>query len=462
MLFEMTLFANFVLHHLFIGAGLLLALRAIQRWASPGTELMSWLWVTAFFISTLMPFLVFSPEPQASVLVGAGKMIMAPEIRRAEPMVIRDTLVPVTQWHVPSGMVYQVSWGLYGFFILWMLGCGWRVVSLYRAFQRTLRLKEQASPMSNCQECADVAADVLRSGTAASPMATGLLAPVIIMPSALLSQGKPSEIKSVLLHEQAHIQRRDLWVSLAQEWVAVVFWWSPVMRALNHQIHLSRELACDLRAASQLESQQDYAQSLLNCARLMLTQKRNVLAMGLFGKKKELTMRIQHMLNNKSAKTPALAQVLLACGAFAFSGIALSAVLTPKVNMAQIKTESNHFSELSPAKSELLIEAVSMGDQSLIQNMVQQGLDINTPLLGDGTALMLAVKSDQPQLVKSLLEMGADVNQSSHGDGNPLIVAAMNGRLELAEYLLAQGADVNAIVPGDETPLINCISSDLI
>jgi ankyrin repeat protein len=85
--------------------------------------------------------------------------------------------------------------------------------------------------------------------------------------------------------------------------------------------------------------------------------------------------------------------------------------------------------------------------------MIDQGVDINTPLISDGTALIIAVKNNDHDLVSALIGLGADVNQSALGDGNPLIAAAVTNHLTIAEYLLDKGADIDAIVKDGETTL---------
>ena len=111
-------------------------------------------------------------------------------------------------------------------------------------------------------------------------------------------------------------------------------------------------------------------------------------------------------------------------------------------------------SQQNQQQADQLIQAIKQNQLSKIEQMINNGFDINTPLQGDGTTLMLAVKHNNPSLVDSLINLGADINQASLGDGNPLIVASKQGHLNMVKHLIDLNADINAIVKHDETALI--------
>jgi len=258
-----------------------------------------------------------------------------------------------------------------------------------------------------------------------------------------------------VLHELAHIQRNDIWFSHFQEFIAIVFWWSPVIRLLNNKIHIDRELACDLRAVKQLNNNKQYAQSLIDCAKLMITQHRSVLAMGLFSQKKELNNRVNTVLKSKAIKTPSVLAIITTCIGLSVLTVKTSQAFVPQISINDTRQNAQHYSLLPSAQGEQLIAAVMKNDIATIEQLQNQGVDINTPAIGDGTALIIAVKENNRQMVQALIDLGANVDQSSRGDGNPLITAAMTNNIELAQLLIDNGANINAIVKHDETPLIN-------
>jgi beta-lactamase regulating signal transducer with metallopeptidase domain len=456
MMIEYTLLTTLAFHHLVIGALLITTLWLLNRFLPSSAELKSWLWMTAFVISTIVPFSLITPEK-----VGAVTSITTDDTRvtlvSGEPLTLGNHPLlgaPEQYWHFPSNLVFSFSYLLTFALIVWLVGSLWRAFSSLRTVMRTHQLMratlEKMSLLSDY-----IGVDVYSSNRVSSPLVVGFLKPKVILPKSIIEQLPEQQLKAILLHEHAHIQRKDNWFGLFQELLAILFWWSPIIRVLNKQIHVEREISCDLRAATKLDNGKQYAQSLLDCAKLMVNEQRNVLAMGLFSKKKELSHRVGAVLNYKTFKRPHAFVIVLLCMGLGVSTIQAAQSFSPKVSIKDTIADARHYSLLSYDEGSQLIDAVMRNDINAIKALQNEGVDINTPALGDGTALMIAVKKDKANMVKGLLALGADVDQSSEGDGNPLIVAAMSNNVKLAELLLDNGADINAVVPRDETPLIN-------
>jgi hypothetical protein len=104
---------------------------------------------------------------------------------------------------------------------------------------------------------------------------------------------------------------------------------------------------------------------------------------------------------------------------------------------------------------ELLTETAERGDIETLRHYLDNGVDVNTVAVGDGTALIGAARGGQFETAKFLIGRGADVNLDSPGDGNPLIAAAANGYADIVRLLLSEGAEIDAVVEGDENALIN-------
>jgi ankyrin repeat protein len=117
--------------------------------------------------------------------------------------------------------------------------------------------------------------------------------------------------------------------------------------------------------------------------------------------------------------------------------------------------EYNNTSTISPLKGEILIEMIHNSAVGGIEQLINEGLNINATIIGDGTPLIIAVRDNNKKVVESLIQWGADINLSAKNDANPLITAAMNNHLALAEMLFLQGANIDAVIDDDETALIN-------
>lgn len=454
MLYTYTLFSTFAVHHLVLGIGLFLLLNLLFRFVKVSAEIRSWLWATAFLAATLVPFAAFVPDNifrltmQHTIVQGDS-----PVERVAMPMVEIAGEPDTPLWHVPEGFVFESVNILSMFLVVWLIGSLWRFIQVLRSCFNTLSLLRQIKPLNDLEQDGIVVASSQKTST---PMVVGLFNPVVILPETIVKTMTAEQLLPIIMHELAHVKRGDLWFSLVQELLAIVFWWSPVMRGFNRQIHINRELACDFRAVKALNSPKQYAQSLLDCAKIMVSQKQNVLSVGLFSKKKELTERIEAALCSKQERTSKPLSIVAACAALALTTAATAQNFAPKVSIADVERNSRHYSRLSRLEGEALLNAVERGDRQTLKFLIEEkGIDINTPAIGDGTALISAVRSNKPDIVVALMEMGADIDQSSRGDGNPLIMAAMTNNLKIAKMLIGYGADVNAVVTDDETALIN-------
>ena len=175
-------------------------------------------------------------------------------------------------------------------FTIWFIGSCWRGVAVFRSAYFTHKLVSKAMQENKRLPFAHISEfPIFMVKGVSTPMATGLISPIILVPDAVVKRFEAKNLEPIILHEVAHIQRNDLWVGLFQEALAIIFWWSPIMRILNRRIHISRELACDMRAAKKLNSGKNYAQSLVDCAQLMLSQHTNILAMGYLPRNQNLT-----------------------------------------------------------------------------------------------------------------------------------------------------------------------------
>ncbi len=65
------------------------------------------------------------------------------------------------------------------------------------------------------------------SSAAVSSAVCGLWRPVVVVPQQLTLHLERAQLFAVLLHELAHVQRRDVWVNCLQTLLQIVYWWDP-------------------------------------------------------------------------------------------------------------------------------------------------------------------------------------------------------------------------------------------
>jgi beta-lactamase regulating signal transducer with metallopeptidase domain len=107
---------------------------------------------------------------------------------------------------------------------------------------------------------------LLQSDRATVPMTWGVFRPSVVLPAGAESWD-PSLRRDVLLHEMAHVRRRDCLMQLAVRAACALYWFHPFVWWAAHEMRQLRERACDdevLRAGSPAS---EYATHLLQVAR---------------------------------------------------------------------------------------------------------------------------------------------------------------------------------------------------
>ncbi len=143
---------------------------------------------------------------------------------------------------------------------------------------------------------------------AACPSVCGLFRPTIIIPQNLLHRLKREDLRTILLHELAHIKRGDLWISLIQTILQIVYFYNPLLWVANVIIRKVREQAVDeMVLVTMGEKAEDYPQSLLNISRMTFSRPAlNLRLIGVSESKKALERRIINMLNRPIPKSSKL------------------------------------------------------------------------------------------------------------------------------------------------------------
>lgn len=122
-----------------------------------------------------------------------------------------------------------------------------------RRFRRLLRLAVPAPPplTARAAELAERvglrhAPPVLLLPARVPPMLwPGRRGPLLLMPKDLLPELGDEECDTLLVHELAHVRRRDHWVRFLELAVTVAFWWYPVAWWVRRALRRAEERCCD-------------------------------------------------------------------------------------------------------------------------------------------------------------------------------------------------------------------------
>jgi beta-lactamase regulating signal transducer with metallopeptidase domain len=145
----------------------------------------------------------------------------------------------------------------------------------------------------------------------AQPMVLGVVRPVVVVPTVLTAGGDRRRLGEVLIHECAHVVRRDPWINAAEEWASLIYWFHPLVHGLRQQSSEAREELCDnyvLRSSSPA----DYAQTLLDLARGYGASPRFAVPLGMLGHRRPLELRISSLLDPRRSRATRSSPALLA------------------------------------------------------------------------------------------------------------------------------------------------------
>ncbi len=161
------------------------------------------------------------------------------------------------------------------------------------------------------------------------PLLTGLAEPAILLPASLV-QAAPAEFAAVIVHELAHLHRRDLTVNLALRIAALPIAFHPATLVLHASVRHTRELLTDRLAAAALHSPTAYARSLLSLSERLLPTPAPNLAAGLFEQRhpsrQALEERVMKLIAPPAAPPRFFVRAARAAAAITISAAAIAAV----------------------------------------------------------------------------------------------------------------------------------------
>lgn len=209
---------------------------------------------------------------------------------------------------------------------LWLVGVAWvagRTAVQNLAF--VARLRRDAEPVSaELTEALDACRRALgvrfrvwawETGEVRSPAVYGFRRPMLLLPRGLTAEFTREELRHVLLHEMAHVKRRDAAMTWIVAALQALHWFNPLLGLAFARMRVDRELACD---AMVLDSARDdearsYGETIL---RLLELLNRGAALPGLVGimeDKDQIRERIRAIASfRRGGGRPALAVLLWA------------------------------------------------------------------------------------------------------------------------------------------------------
>lgn len=154
------------------------------------------------------------------------------------------------------------------------------------------------------------------------PAAIGMRNPLIVLPGSLVTSGARQDIEHVLLHELAHVRRRDTFRAVVSIAIQILYWFHPLVWIAGARLAALREIACDREVARVADSRDEYRRTLIRLARpLAMPSSSLVAGARLFARRSDLLTRLDLLARPSRSSSRSARVWMLAMGAAAMSAL---------------------------------------------------------------------------------------------------------------------------------------------
>lgn len=202
---------------------------------------------------------------------------------------------------------------------LWLFVCFLQIARLSTGLYYTTRLKgrqvlippaEWQTQVQLLKESIGINAMVslMESALVNVPMVIGVLKPVILVPLGMLSQLSPSQVETILLHELAHVRRRDFTMNIIQRVAESFFFFNPFIMWLSARIREEREACCDDIVMQHITDKRSYLEALISFRQPALPAYGHAMTLH---RKNNLLYRVKRMITQENKKLNAMEKLTL-------------------------------------------------------------------------------------------------------------------------------------------------------
>ena len=191
------------------------------------------------------------------------------------------------------------------------------------------------------------AVKIFQSAMVKVPMVVGFFKPVVLIPVSAFTGIPPKQLETIIMHELAHIIRRDYIINILQSLIEIIFFYHPAVWWMSKVIRAEREHCCDDIAIEKTGDSVSFVKALANIQEQFLMKEN--LAMTINGGNNNLFKRIKRLLNQPNMKTSFTEGFTASC--IIFAGILIMILNTGATK--NISSEYN-ISLANPIKTEAI------------------------------------------------------------------------------------------------------------
>jgi membrane fusion protein, heavy metal efflux system len=220
-------------------------------------------------------------------------------------------------------------------FAVWLFGALFAASRTTRSYAKMRAVRRALVPVAK-ESLGDLLDDIQRrlnlvrlpeigcSDRVCTPCVIGLFRPAIVLPVKGLEDVSPKQLCYVLVHECAHVVRRDTWVVLLERVAAAIFWPNPLIHVFNRRLSSVREEACDNYVLSGTDAV-TYGETLLHVAQFVRAQRPMAASVGILHGRAPLEQRIAGLIDERRNTAIRAGRVSRILAMAAFAGLSLLA-----------------------------------------------------------------------------------------------------------------------------------------
>jgi len=199
------------------------------------------------------------------------------------------------------------SWALY-IFSAWLLMAAAGLLRVGLGFWHLHRLRKSCVPVDvatldpvlrkTLEEFASPrSAQLCVSDRLRVPTAIGFRKALVVIPSWAMWELSAAELNTILLHELAHLRRRDDWTNLLQKILGALLFFHPAVWWIEKKLALEREMACDDLVLARTTSPRAYAECLVSLAEKSFLRRGLALAQAAVDRLRNVSLRVSQILD---------------------------------------------------------------------------------------------------------------------------------------------------------------------
>jgi beta-lactamase regulating signal transducer with metallopeptidase domain len=235
-----------------------------------------------------------------------------------------------------SKITVSAFWALL-LFSAWALAAGVAALRLLAGLYRVSRMRAGCTPIDISQFDPLLTATIRHFSDSRSisvatseqlrvPTALGFWKPMIVIPAWALRDLSSDELRIILIHEFAHLRRRDDWTNLLQKIVRAIFFFHPAVWWIDARLSLEREMACDDAVLAETSNPRAYASCLVSLLEKSSLKRGWAMAHAAVDRAREASLRIAQILDRSRPATTRLSRPVLGlAGLFSLAGVVLLA-----------------------------------------------------------------------------------------------------------------------------------------